>query len=209
MHFNHSDLINLPNRYRANLINSSSGYRPSNLLGTKSLNGVTNLGIFNSITHIGSDPAMLGFILRPLTVRRDTYSNIKSTGFFTVNHVNSSILEQSHQTSAKYGETASEFEKTGLTEEYLDGFQAPYVKQSHIKVGCSYVNEYHIKENGCIMVIGAIEHLYVPENTLFDDGSINLETAQSIANIGLDGYALPKLLARFAYAKPTEKTEEK
>ena len=167
------------------------------------------MGIFNSITHIGSDPAMLGFILRPLTVRRDTYSNIKSTGFFTVNHVNSSILEQSHQTSAKYGETASEFEKTGLTEEYLDGFQAPYVKQSHIKVGCSYVNEYHIKENGCIMVIGAIEHLYVPENTLFDDGSINLETAQSIANIGLDGYALPKLLARFSYAKPTEKTVEK
>ncbi|PIB29824.1 flavin reductase family protein [Maribacter sp. 4G9] len=209
MHFNLSDLKNLPNRFRANLINSSTGYRPSNLLGTKSDQGVTNLAVFNSISHIGSDPAMLGFVLRPLTVRRDTYDNIKATGFFTVNHVNASILEESHQTSAKYGDHESEFIKTGLTVEYLDGFHAPYVKESHIKLGCSYVNEYTIEENGCVLVIGAIEHLYVPEDALFDDGSINLESAQSIANIGLDGYALPKLLKRFAYARTTEKTAEK
>ena len=209
MHFNLSDSKNLPNRFRANLINSSSGFRPSNLLGTKSVQGVTNLAVFNSITHIGSDPAMLGFILRPLTERRDTYNNLKESGFFTVNHVNSSILEQSHQTSAKFGEGTSEFEKTGLTEEYLNGFQAPYVKESHIKLGCSYVNEYVIAENGCILVIGAIEHVYLPDEALFEDGTINLETAKSIANIGLDGYALPKLLKRFAYARPTENTTEK
>ncbi|UWX54131.1 flavin reductase family protein [Maribacter litopenaei] len=209
MHFNLSDLTNLPNRYRANLINSSTGYRPSNLLGTKSPRGVTNLGIFNSITHIGSNPALVGFVLRPLTVRRDTYNNIKASRHFTINHVNSSMLSQSHKTSAKYDEDESEFEKTGLTEEYLDGFQAPYVKESQIKLGCSYVNEYPIKENGCILIIGAIEHLYVPDTALFKDGSIDLENVQSIANIGLDGYALPKILKRFAYARPNETTEEK
>lgn len=209
MHFNLSDLKNLPNRFRANLINSSTGYRPSNLLGTKSPEGVTNLAIFNSISHIGSDPALLGFILRPLTVRRDTYNNMKATDVFTVNHVNASILEQSHHTSAKYGDNESEFEKTGLTEEYLDGFQAPYVKESHIKLGCSYVNEYTLAENGCILIIGAIEHIYLPDEALFEDGSINLEFAESIANSGLDGYALPKLLKRFAYARPNEAIEEK
>jgi flavin reductase (DIM6/NTAB) family NADH-FMN oxidoreductase RutF len=152
---------------------------------------------------------MIGFILRPLTVRRDTYDNIKATGFFTVNHVNRSILQQSHQTSAKYDKDESEFEKTGLTEEYLNGFQAPYIKESHIKLGCSYVNEYTLAENGCILIIGAIEHIYLPDEALFEDGSINLEFAESIANIGLDGYALPKLLKRFAYARPNEATEEK
>lgn len=209
MHFNRSDLKNLPNRFRANLINSSTGYRPSNLLGTKSLEGVTNLAVFNSISHIGSNPALLSFILRPLTVRRDTYDNIKATGFFTVNHVNSSILEQSHQSSAKYEESISEFAKTGLTEEYLDEFQAPYVKESQIKLGCSYVNEYKIAENGCLMIIGAIEHLYLPDDAMFEDGTINLEKGQSIANIGLDGYALPTLLKRFTYARPDEKMKEK
>lgn len=209
MHINLSDLKNLPSRYRANLINSSTGYRACNLLGTKSSQGVTNLGLFNSITHIGSNPALLSFVLRPLTVRRDTYNNIKTTGFFTVNHVNKNILTKSHQTSAKYEEEVSEFNKTGLTEEYLNGFQAPYVKECTIKLGCRYVNEYPIEENGCILVIGAIQHLYVPDNALFKDGGINLDDAESVVNIGLDGYAQPKLLKRFAYARPNVETEEK
>lgn len=209
MHFDLSYLSNLPNRYRANLINSSTGYRSSNLLGTKSSRGVTNLGIFNSIMHIGSNPALLGFIMRPLTVRRDTYNNLKATKYFTVNHVHTSIMSNSHQTSAKYDERESEFERTGLKEEYLDEFPVPYVKESKIKIGCSYVNEYPIKENGCILIIGAIEHLYLPDNILFEDGSLNLDMAESIANVGLDSYALPRLLKRFHYAQPFAEIKQK
>jgi flavin reductase (DIM6/NTAB) family NADH-FMN oxidoreductase RutF len=52
---------------RLNLINSCTGYK-SNLLATKSVDGLSNVAIFSSITHLGSSPAMIGFIVRPTTV---------------------------------------------------------------------------------------------------------------------------------------------
>jgi len=203
-HFNKEELGKMPSRYRAHLINSCTGYKSANLLGSKSEAGISNLAIFNSVVHIGSTPPMLGFILRPLTVKRNTYANFKESGFFTVNQVNESIIKDAHHTAASYDEDISEFSKTNLTETYLDNFQAPYVKESAIKLGCSYVNEYEIKENGCLLIIGAIEHVYLPDDILQNDGWLQLDKAQTVSINGLDAYALPQLLARFAYAKPDE-----
>ncbi len=207
-HFAKLELKNLDGRYRANLINSCTGYKSCNLLGTISDEGISNLAIFNSVVHIGSNPALLGFILRPLTVRRDSYSNFKESGFFTVNQVNSAIVRDAHHTSAKYPEDISEFSKTNLTEEFLHDFPAPYVKESVLKIGCSYVNEYNIVENDCLLIIAAIEHLYLPEETLHMDGWVQLDKIDTIATIGLDGYALPKLLHRLAYAQPNDKSQK-
>ncbi len=147
---------------------------------------------------------MLGFILRPLTVKRDSYNNFKSAGYFTVNQVSQNIIQEAHHTSAKYDETVSEFTKSGLTEEFLDGFKAPYVKESPIKIGCSYKNEYEIKENGCLLIIGTIEHIYLPENSITKDGWVHLDKLNAVSAVGLDGYALPKIIDRFAYARPEE-----
>ena len=205
-YLNTTDLGHMPSRKRAHLINSCTGYKSANLLGTKSKNGETNLAIFNSVIHIGSNPPMLGFILRPLTVKRDTYSNFKETGVFTVNQVNKDMIKDAHHTAANYDEQISEFSKTNLTESYLDDFNAPYVSQSNIKLGCRYINEYEIKENGCLLIIGAIEHIYLSDDILEEDGWVNLEKASTVSLIGLDGYALPELLNRFNYAKPNEPT---
>ena len=203
-HFSIEELGKMPSRYRAHLINSCTGYKSANLLGSKSGSGISNLAIFNSVVHIGSTPPMLGFILRPLTVKRNTYANFKESGFFTVNQVNEAIIKDAHHSAASYDEDISEFSKTNLTESYLDNFQAPYVKESAIKLGCSYVNEYEIKENGCLLIIGAIEHVYIPDEILHDDGWLQLDKVNTVAINGLDAYALPQLLARFAYAKPDE-----
>ena len=72
----------LPKIPRLNLINSCTGYKSANLIATKTAEGVSNVAIFSSITHLGSDPALLGFILRPTTVPRNTYKNIKEVLIF-------------------------------------------------------------------------------------------------------------------------------
>lgn len=206
-HFTSSILTALPSRYRANLINSCTGYKSSNLLGTISPLGHTNLAIFNSVVHIGSSPPMLGFILRPLTVRRDSYNNFKAAAYFTVNQVSQDMVKKAHHTAAKYEEGISEFEKSKLTESYLDGFKAPYVKESPIKIGCRYMNEYEIKENGCLLIIGAIEHIYLPEESVAEDGWVHLDKTKAVSCVGLDGYALPKIIERLAYARPGEQSK--
>ncbi|CAM4048412.1 flavin reductase family protein [Gillisia limnaea] len=201
-HYTNSDIKNLDKLFRLNLINSCTGYKSANLLATKSKSDQTNVAVFNSVHHIGSNPAMLGFILRPTTVPRNTFKNIKETGFFTVNHIHETMIEQAHQTAAKYENDISEFNQTGLEEEYLDDFFAPYVKQSSVKMGCRYLNEYHILENDTILVVAAIEHLYFEEGIQAPDGWLRLDDAGTIAINGLDGYALPVLLDRFHYARP-------
>ncbi len=201
-HYTNSDIKNLDKLFRLNLINSCTGYKSANLLATKSKSGQTNVAVFNSVHHIGSNPAMLGFILRPTAVPRNTFKNIKETGVFTVNHIHENMIEQAHQTAAKYENDISEFNQTGLEEEYLDDFFAPYVKQSSVKMGCRYLNEYHILENDTILVVAAIEHLYFEEGIQAPDGWLRLDDAGTIAINGLDGYALPVLLDRFHYARP-------
>ncbi|MEH6538301.1 MAG: flavin reductase [Psychroserpens sp.] len=195
-------LDNLHHLYRINLINSCSGYKSANLLGTKSSDGAENVAVFSSVTHIGSNPPMLGFFCRPTSVLRNTYDNIKSTGFYTINHIHKNILEDAHHTSAKYDSDISEFDKTKLISDYKNGFHAPFVKGAPLQLAMEYVEEYHIKANDTLLIIGKILGLHVRDNILEDDGFIDLSKAQVAAINGLDGYAIPELKTRFGYQRP-------
>ncbi|MAM20012.1 MAG: flavin reductase family protein [Christiangramia sp.] len=206
-HITAAEIQQMEKIFRLNLVNSCTGYKSANLIATKSQNGNPNVAVFSSVTHLGSDPALLGFVTRPLTVERNTYKNIRETGYFTVNHIHEKMIEQAHQTAAKYDEHISEFAKTGLEEEYLDDFPAPYVGQSEIKLGCKYVNEYEIKENDTLLIVAAIEHIYFDEGIQMPDGWLRLDDAGSVAINGLDGYALPALLDRFHYARPDQEVK--
>ena len=204
LHFTTNDFDNMHHLYRINLINSCSGFKSANLIGTKSSSGISNVAIFSSVTHIGSNPALLGFFLRPTTVVRNTYDNIKETGYFTINHIHESILQDAHHTSAKYDSKISEFDATQLTEDFKNGFYAPFVKNAPIQMAMTYVEEYPIKANGTILLIGAIKELYIEDNLLKKDGFVNLCEAKIATINGLDGYALPKLKTRLAYQRPKD-----
>jgi flavin reductase (DIM6/NTAB) family NADH-FMN oxidoreductase RutF len=186
---------------RLNLINSCTGYKSANLIATKSLDGKSNVAIFSSITHLGSEPALIGFIMRPTTVPRDTYKNIKDKGYFTVNHITVDMIADAHHTSANYDPGTSEFDKTNLIEEYKNEIEIPFVKGSPVQLYCKYISEYHIKENGTIHVIASIENLFFDESLLHSDGWLQIDKGDVIALNGLDGYCLPKLVDRFQYAR--------
>ncbi len=201
-YYNREDIENLEKQFRINLVNSLSGYKSANLIATKSKDEITNVAIYSSVIHLGSNPPLLGFILRPTSVERNTYDNLVSTGEFTVNHIHKGIIKDAHHTSAKYDGEISEFDKTNLTEEYHKGFYPPFVKEAKIKIGCKLVNYYYIKENKCRMIIGEVEHLLFEDGIKEKDGWLNLEKAETIAINGLDGYAETRLLDRFEHAKP-------
>jgi flavin reductase (DIM6/NTAB) family NADH-FMN oxidoreductase RutF len=203
-HFSKENIDALAIRYKNNLINSISGYKSANLIGTKSKTGNTNLAVFNSVVHLGSNPALLGFILRPTTVPRHSYQNMKETGVFTINHISKDQIEDAHHTSAKYPENVSEFDQTKLVEEYkLDCF-APFVKEAPVQISCRYVNDYLIKENDTLLVVGAVEHLFIQDEMLLEDGWVQLDKGDVVTINGIDGYALPKFLERYPYARPKE-----
>ena len=199
---NKDDVKQLSKVDRLNLVNSATGYKSANLIGSVSKDGIENLAIFSSVTHLGSDPALIGFIMRPATVARNTYKNIKETEYFTVNHITKNLIQRAHQTSASYDDTVSEFNETDIEPEYLNSIKQPFVKESPVRLLCKYVNEYLIEENGCIHIIASIEEIYFEEKLLNKDYWLQLEKGNIVAINGLDGYCLPKLIDRFEYARP-------
>lgn len=200
-HISRDEISQMEKIERLNLINSCTGYKSANLIATKSVDGNSNVAIFSSVTHLGSNPALIGFIMRPTTVPRDTYKNIMATGFFTVNHITADMIADAHHTSANYEMGISEFDKTNLEEEYKNEIEIPFVKGSPVQLYCKYVNEYYIKENDTIHVIASIENLFFDENLQHEDGWLQIDKGNVIALNGLDGYCLPKLVDRFQYAR--------
>ncbi len=205
-HLSKESIVQMDKISKLNLINSCTGYKSANLIATKSIEGETNVAIFSSITHLGSSPALIGFIMRPTTVPRDTYKNIMETGCFTVNHITVDMIADAHHTSANYDTGVSEFDKTNLVEEYKDNFPIPFVKGSPVQLYCKFVNEYYIKENDTIHVIASIEHLFFEEELQHKDSWLQLDKANVITLNGLDGYCLPKLVDRFKYARKDQPT---
>lgn len=207
-YFSELDIQQLEHIYKINLINSCSGYKSANLIGSRSHDGIENVAVFSSVTHIGSSPAMLGFFLRPTTVIRNTYENIKATGSYTINHIHEEIVSKAHHTSAKYDASISEFDVTGLKSEYKSEFLAPFVKGAPIQLAMEYVEEHEIKANNTILVIGKVVGLHVRETLIENDGFINLSKAGIAAINGLDGYAIPETKTRYGYQRPKALTHQ-
>lgn len=189
-------------QYRTNLINCLSGFRMAMLVGTQNAAGLTNLAIFNSATHIGANPPLIGLIFRPDSVDRHTLSNIRSTGQYTLNTVPQKLVQAAHQTSARYAADQSEFEACGIKPSYSDKLKAPYVAESPLRFGLELQEEVAIKSNGTYLVIGEVQEIWLKPNLLEADGSIRPDKAQLLAVAGLDHYYLPSFLARLDYAKP-------
>ena len=202
MHFNTDQINDLEKIKKINLINSCSGYKSANLIGSISKEGITNVAVFSSVTHLGSNPPTLGFIVRPTTVPRDTYKNILESGIFTINHVYEDILEDAHHTSAKYEEEISEFDITELEAEYHNDCIAPFVKGSPVQMEMRFVEQYHIKSNNVIHIIAEIKNLYVKDDILQEDGFLDLAKGKVAAINGLDAYAVAKNNTRFDYQRP-------
>jgi flavin reductase (DIM6/NTAB) family NADH-FMN oxidoreductase RutF len=202
-HYTSKEFGELGKIERANLINSVSGCKSANLIGTISGAKQTNLAIFNSVIHIGANPPLLGFIMRPVAeVTRHTYENIKQIGVYTINHVHESFVEKAHYTSAKFDRETSEFAACELTEEYLENFAAPFVAESRIKIGLKLVEEIPIKLNNTILIIGEIEHLLFPENALLENYNLDLNSVGDVCISSLDTYHSVKQIAAFPFARP-------
>lgn len=199
------DIEALPKIKRLNIINSITGIKPGNLIGTTNKNKESNLAIFSSVVHLGSHPALIGFILRPEgNVRRHTYENILNTGHYTINHLPSKMTRNGHYTSAKFKEFESEFDKCEFSEDYRANFIAPYVMESPLKIGMKYQESIPIKTNNTTMVIGSVEQLYINENAMHDEGYIDLEVLKTSGIAGLNSYYELKKIATYPYARVEE-----
>ncbi|OOE91655.1 flavin reductase family protein [Salinivibrio sp. AR640] len=195
-------IVAMEKRYRATFVNSLSGFKSANLLGTSDTNQQTNLCIVSSAFHLGASPALMGVIIRPDTVPRDTLENIRATGFYTLNHVQKEMIVAAHQTSARYPHDISEFDQVGLTPLWREKFGAPFVQEAAIRLGLILREEHTMAINGTHLLVGEIIEAHVPDSCVSEDGFVDIEQAGTVALSGLDCYHTASRVGRLSYAKP-------
>lgn len=204
MTYTKDEIQKLEKIFRLNLINGISGVKPANLVGTKSVSGNENVAMFSSIVHLGSNPALLGFVMRPQGEHfSDTYKNILESKTYTINHVSQSFIEKAHYTSAKLGGDVSEFEKMKLESVYEHDFFAPFVKQSAVKIGMKLEQTIPLP-NECIFIIGAVELLQLPEDVVDENGHLALEKYDCVGISGLNNYYSLQKAKSFPYVRESE-----
>jgi len=202
MFFEEDDIFNLDKIKRLKLINSITGVKPANLIGTRSSDGITNLAIFSSIVHLGSNPPLISFVTRTSKeVNRNTLANILSTNFFTINQIQKSFVKNAHYTSAKFNASTSEFQMCKLDEEYINNFYAPFVKQSNLKIGLELKEIIKITSNDSTLVVGEIKQITTKKEYLKDDFMFDLEKSGAIAIGGLNEYFTIENIANFPYVR--------
>ena len=203
--FSEEDILQMPKVKRLNIINSITGIKPANLISTIDERNRHNLAIFSSVVHLGSNPALIGFVLRPQEkIRRHTYENILENGYYTINHLPNHKTLEGHYTSAKFDKETSEYDVCHFTPEFQHDFPVPYVKESFLKMGLKHVESIPIKYNGTVMIVGKILQVYVAKSSLSEEGYINLEEAKSVGISGLNTYYDLKKIASYPYARPHE-----
>ncbi|MBW4888380.1 flavin reductase [Mucilaginibacter sp. HMF5004] len=207
MIISNTDILAMDKRYRANFVNSVSGFKSLQMVGTANDAGITNLALFNSIFHVGANPPLLGMVIRPDGAEHETLNNIKATGTYTLNNILPQWYEQAHQTSARYAAGESEFEACGFNEQYIEGFKAPFVKEATIKIGLKLSEIIEVSINNTCIVIGEIIYLILDEQLISPDGYVSLEEAGSVTVAGLDSYHTTQSLGRLAYARPGKHPE--
>ena len=203
MHYTESEIRDLNRVKRLKLMNSITGIKSANLIGTISESGNTNLAIFSSVVHLGSDPALIGFVMRPdNNVKRDTLNNILENKYFTINHVNSNFVEKAHYTSLNFNQDQSEFDYCNLESFYIDNYLPPFVKESKVKIGLKLNEIIPVKSNGCKFIIGEVEHVLIDDSIdLLSEGSINLEDSNSVGVGGLNSYYSMNKIAELPFPR--------
>jgi flavin reductase (DIM6/NTAB) family NADH-FMN oxidoreductase RutF len=116
--------------------------------------------------------------------------------------VHQEFVDRAHYTSAKFEKDESEFLPCNLGEQFLDGFPAPFVQESRLKLGINYLESYEIKESNTLFVVGSIERVYLPEGILNEDGQLDLNMLVTVAISGLNNYHSIKQIASFPYSRP-------
>lgn len=202
MQFDANAIRDMEKGFRAAFINSVSGFKPANLVGTADTDRRTNLAIISSVVHLGSHPPLLAMFIRPSPVERHTLENLLTTGCYTINHVAEDFIEAAHQTAARYDRDQSEFAETGLSERWEPGFGAPFVAEATISVAMELREHQPLDINKTHLVIGEIVGINVPEHCIGEDGSIDINSANTVALSGLDSYYRTTRVRRMAYAKP-------
>lgn len=151
--------------------------------------GIPNLAIFNKSLIMGSAPPLMGILFRPLDRKRDTYSNIKTSGRAGWNAFCLDEAIQAHATSEHLPPEVSEFDTSEFEPIWEPDGRLPWVKGSPIRIELHYREEHFIETNQTRMLIFEMKAFYIDETLISEGGALRHELLPTAISTAPSGYA--------------------
>lgn len=163
--------------------------RPIAWVTTVSAVGVVNLAPFSCFTFVSSKPPMLGInIGRREGQRKDTASNIRATGDFTVNIGDESMIELIHRSAYAYGPDMSETHTLGLATIESDRVKSPRLAITPIALECRLHDVIEFGETGSEFTVGEVLLFHIADGLCLDN-KIETEKLRPACRLGGPKYA--------------------
>lgn len=182
------NLSNLPARTAHDLLISGIIPRPIAWVTSVNAQGQVNLAPFSMFNAITWSPPTLCFsvVNRPDGTTKDTLLNINMTGNFVVNMVSEDIAAKMVATSALLPYGVDEAQKVDVPLTPSSSVSAPRVLQARVAFECvlDRIVTVGVGANAGNLILGTIKVMYVDDEVLDVDGTVDWSKLQVIGRLG-------------------------
>lgn len=190
----------LSGRQRYRLMTSLVVPRPIGWLGTRSLDGRSNLAPFSYFNALSSAPMLVGASIgrRRATgpnndpPAKDTLANIREMEAFSVSIATERHLEAMVRTSGEWPRGTSEFEEAGLVAAECETVDAPFVADAPAVLECRLFDVVELGAAPNTLVIGQVLAVRLDRGLRVEEGSLHVDVAslRPVGRLGRDEYTL-------------------
>lgn len=165
--------------------------RPIAWVGTRSTAGVDNVAPHSYFNIISTDPPIVHFTSAGL---KDTLTNVRATGVFTVSIVSRPLLHAMNTTSADFPSDISEFDHVDVTKAAGQTVQAPYVAEAKAALECTLRTVVSMGTGH--MVFGDVTRMIIDDRIWTGQGRIDIAALDPVGRLSGSQYTMSDEILR-------------
>lgn len=166
--------------------------RPIGWISTLSKDGTPNLAPYSCFNAISGAPP---FVMFSSSATKDSVTNARDTGFFTVNIPTYELREAMNISSATSSPDVNEFQRAGLTPEPCRNIPGIRVAESPISIECRTSQILTLQPSDgqpcdTLVTIGEVVGIHIDPRVM-RDGRVDVELLQPLSRMGYMEYSVP------------------
>ncbi|MEP1520762.1 flavin reductase family protein [Ascidiaceihabitans sp.] len=167
--------------------------RPIGWISTRDAQGRNNLAPYSFFNAVAYVPPQVMFastgVKEDQDNTKDSVANIRDTGVFCVNIVESAARDAMNTTSAAFDKAEDEFAKAGLTPVDCETINCARINGVPASLECRMTQIVQIEGASNFVVFGEVTGVHMRDDTIVD-GRFDVTTFQPLSRLGYRDYAV-------------------
>lgn len=168
-----------------NPFNAIVAPRPIAWVSSRSADGIDNLAPYSFFNAVAYVPPQVMF---SSSGTKDSLSNIKDTGVFSINLVGRALADVMNKSSKHVPADVDEFAYAGITKTDCDTINCPRVLDAPATLECKVTQIVQLAGDDNHMVIGEVTGVHMRDDCIVD-GRFDVVAAQLLSRLGYRDYA--------------------